>query len=306
MSSGKPVLGVLGGSGLYSLDGLTVIEQAKVVTPFGEPSAPPVVGNLQGQTVVFIPRHGPGHRILPSEINFRANVHAFRQLGVERVVSVSAVGSLREGIQPGDFVLVDQFIDKTHRRASTFFGEGVVGHVSFAEPICPELADLVGAAAREVGFQSAADEERSSWPAAGRGHRIYRHGTYVCMEGPQFSTRAESLLHRTWGADVVGMTAATEAKLCREAEICYCSLALATDYDCWRPEEESVTSMSVLEILNQNVDRAKAILRAVLPRLGAARTCGCGHAAANAIFTARDGIPAAARDRLQVLFGRYL
>jgi 5'-methylthioadenosine phosphorylase len=300
-------LGVLGGSGLYDLDGLADVREERVTTPFGDPSGPLVTGTLGGARLLFLARHGRGHRLLPSEINYRANVHALRQLGAQRVLSVSAVGSLREGIEPGDLVLVDQFIDKTYRRASTFFGEGLVGHVSFADPTCPDLAAIVEETALASGYHAATPDERRRTPYPERGRRLHRGGTYVCMEGPQFSTRAESDLHRTWGADTIGMTAATEAKLCREAELCFVSLALVTDYDCWHAEEEAVTAAAVIEVLLANVTRAKEIVRGTLPKLaGRPRGCACVHAAQGAIMTARDAIPAAARDRLRVLYGRYL
>jgi 5'-methylthioadenosine phosphorylase len=260
-----PVVGILGGSGLYDLEGLSDVREHALVTPFGAPSAPLVTGSIGDVRLVFVPRHGRGHRLLPSEINYRANVHALKQMGVEKVISVSAVGSLREGLTPGDLVVVDQFIDKTYRRESTFFGDGIVGHVSYADPVCGALAGALHAQAVALGFEAGLVEDRSRTGARGRPRRAYQGGTYVCMEGPQFSTRAESLLHRSWGADVIGMTAATEAKLCREAELCYASLALVTDYDCWHPEEDAVTASSVVEVLLANVNRAKEIVRAVLP-----------------------------------------
>jgi 5'-methylthioadenosine phosphorylase len=306
-ASDESALGVLGGSGLYDLDGLADVREEQVTTPFGEPSGPLITGTLGGARLVFLARHGRGHRLLPSEINYRANVHALRQLGVQRVLSVSAVGSLREGIEPGDLVLVDQFIDKTYRRASTFFGDGVVGHVSFADPTCSDMAALVEETALTSGYHAAAPDERRRVGYPERGRRLHRGGTYICMEGPQFSTRAESDLHRSWNADTIGMTAATEAKLCREAEMCFVSLALVTDYDCWHAEEEAVTATAVIEVLLANVTRAKEIVRGTLPKLaGRPRGCSCVHAAQGAIMTARDTIPAAARDRLRVLYGRYL
>jgi 5'-methylthioadenosine phosphorylase len=303
------ILGVLGGSGLYDLKALEDVREHVVSTPFGEPSGPVVAGRLGDARLVFLARHGRGHRLLPSEINYRANVAALKQLGAGCVLSVSAVGSLKDGIEPGDLVLVDQFIDRTYRRATTFFGDGVVGHVSFAEPVCSELASAVAAAAGVAGFFDAAPHDRNQAAprdAARRGRRLHRGGTYVCMEGPQFSTRAESLLHRAWGADTIGMTAATEAKLCREAELCFSSLALVTDFDCWHAEEETVTVEVVLQTLQANVSHAQEIIRRVLPSIQGARTCACGQAAAHAIMTAPDAIPAAARERLRALFGRYL
>jgi 5'-methylthioadenosine phosphorylase len=300
------VVGILGGSGLYDLDGLSDLREEEVSTPFGAPSGPLVSGLVGDVRLIFLPRHGRGHRLLPSEINYRANVHALKQLGAQRVVSVSAVGSLREGMAPGDVVLVDQFIDKTHRRESTFFGDGVVGHVGYAEPVCAALAGALHAVALDLGFEAGGAEDRTRPGARARPRRVYRGGTYVCMEGPQFSTRAESFLHRSWGADVIGMTAATEAKLCREAELCYAALALVTDFDCWHPEEEAVSAASIVEVLLANVARAKEIVRGVLPRLAGLPACGCERAAAHAIMTSPEAIPAKARERLRVLYGRYL
>ncbi len=284
------VVGILGGSGLYDLPDLSDRREEPLTTPFGEPSAAPVSGTLGRARVVFLPRHGRGHRLLPSEIDYRANIHALKQLGVERVISVSAVGSLRDDIHPGDVVLVDQFVDRTIRRTSTFFGDGVAGHVSFADPVCPLMMDALAAGAR----------------AAGSTRPVHRGGTYVCMEGPQFSTRAESQLHRSWGAHVIGMTAATEAKLCREAEMCFAVLALATDYDAWHPEEAAVTAGGVVEMLHANIERARGIVGAALQALPDARACACASAARHAILTDRAAIPADARQRLHVLFGRYL
>jgi 5'-methylthioadenosine phosphorylase len=282
------ILGVLGGSGLYDLDGLTDVRLEEVSTPFGAPSAPIVSGRIGPARLLFLPRHGRGHRFSPSEINYRANVFALKTLGAQRVLSVSAVGSLREGLAPGDFVLPDQFIDKTYRRASTFFGDGVVGHVGFAEPTCLAFGAAVVAAA-----------------AAG-GKRVHRGGTYVCMEGPQFSTRAESMLHRSWGADVIGMTAATEAKLCREAEVCFVSLALVTDYDAWHAEEAAVSVEAVIAVLRANVAGAQDVIRRLGDHATGAAPCACARAAANAVITAPDAISAEARGRLRLLHGRDL
>jgi 5'-methylthioadenosine phosphorylase len=290
-------VGVLGGSGLYEFDGFEDMHEAPVSTPFGEPSAPPLVGRYEGRRVVFIPRHGRGHRFSPSDINYRANVCALKQLGATQVIAISAVGSLRDEIHPGDFVVVDQFIDRTHRRQSTFFGDGCVGHVSFAEPVCAELADTVAGAAAEILLAPGA-------VAAGRG--LHVGGSYVCIEGPQFSTRAESQINRGLGIAVVGMTGVTEAKLCREAELCFTLLALATDYDCWRQGEESVTAAAVIEVLQANVAAAKDVLRRSLPRLPTVRHCGCGTAARHAILTQKEAITATARARLEALYGRTL
>jgi len=304
-----PVLGVLGGSGLYDLPGLTNVRQQAVETPFGAPSGPVVTGQIAGPagtaTVAFLARHGRGHRLSPSEVNYRANVYALKQLGVTRLLSISAVGSLRDTIAPGDLVMVDQFIDRTHGRASTFFGDGIVGHVSFADPVCLDWARLVAQAATTTGARTVAQD--GSAPA-GTGPRLHLAGTYVCMEGPQFSTRAESNLHRSWGADVIGMTAATEAKLAREAELCFGLLALSTDYDCWRADEEAVTVGSVIEVLKANVARAEAIVIALAAALPGAppAACSCARAAEHAILTARDAISPEARARLAKLYGRYL
>jgi 5'-methylthioadenosine phosphorylase len=280
------ILGVLGGSGLYDLDGLSEPGLDEVSTPFGPPSAPVASGSVGGTRLLFLPRHGRGHRFSPSEINYRANVFALKTMGADRVLSVSAVGSLREGLAPGDFVLPDQFIDKTWRRESTFFGGGVVGHVGFAEPTCAAFAAAVAAA------------------AVPGGKRVHRGGTYVCMEGPQFSTRAESQLHRSWGADVIGMTGATEAKLCREAELCFVSLALVTDYDAWHAEEAAVSVETVVAVLRANVAGAQDIIRRLPAQVANAAPCGCARAAAHAVITAPDAISAEARGRLRLLHGR--
>jgi 5'-methylthioadenosine phosphorylase len=300
------ILGVLGGSGLYDIDGLVERRVENVSTPFGSPSGPLVSGRVQESKLVFLPRHGPGHRLMPSEINYRANVFALKAAGATCVLSVSAVGSLREGMPPGDFVLVDQFIDKTFRRASTFFGDGVVGHVSFAQPTCPAFGMAVAAAAAETGVVEAAPEARQTPRPPAPGKRLHRGGTYVCMEGPQFSTRAESLLHRSWGADLVGMTAATEAKLCREAELCFAALALVTDYDCWHDGEAAVTAEMVIAVLSANVAGAKEIVRRLPTHAGFAADCACGRAAAHAILTAPEAITPEARQRLRALYGREI
>jgi 5'-methylthioadenosine phosphorylase len=303
------ILGILGGSGLYDIDGLADARSAEVSTPFGAPSGPLLGGRVGDARLLFLPRHGAGHRFSPSEINYRANVFALKAAGATQVLSVSAVGSLREGMPPGDLVLVDQFIDKTHRRASTFFGDGVVGHVSFAEPTCAAFSARVAAAAAETGFVEAPPAARLAAQPRGSGKRLHRGGTYVCMEGPQFSTRAESLLHRSWGADLIGMTAVTEAKLCREAELCFAALALVTDYDCWHDEEEAVTAQAVIAVLNANVAGAKEIVRrlpAHTAHAGFAADCGCAKAAAAAIVTAPGAITPEARQRLRALHGREI
>jgi 5'-methylthioadenosine phosphorylase len=288
-SAPRARLGVIGGSGLYQMPALQGAREVRVRTPFGEPSDALVVGTLGGVGVAFLPRHGRGHRILPSEINFRANVHALKGLGVEFLMSVGAVGSLRHDLHPGEIVVVDQFIDKTHARASTFFGDGVVAHVGFADPVCPLLARLVVEAGRETG-----------------GSAVHERGTYVCMEGPQFSSRAESLLHRAWGADVIGMTNVQEAKLAREAEMCFASVALITDYDCWNAGAGDVEIGDVLRILAGATDRARRIVAAVAGGLPAERTCACPTALGQAIITDRARIPARARARLRTIAGRYL
>jgi 5'-methylthioadenosine phosphorylase len=284
-------IGIIGGSGLYTMPGLTEIHEEKIATPFGEPSDSFVLGKLDGRKVAFLARHGRGHKLLPSELNFRANIYAMKLLGVERILSVSAVGSLKEEHKPTDFVLPDQFIDRTYLRTSTFFGDGVVGHVAFGDPVCSVVADAAAKACEEVGV-------------VGK-----QGGTYVCMEGPQFSTKAESNLYRSWGADVVGMTNLQEAKLAREAEICYATVAMVTDYDCWHPDHDSVTVDQIVAVLHQNAENAAKVVRAAVAALPAAaegRSCGCASAAKYAILTQRDAIPAEAKERLKLLFGKYL
>jgi len=285
----EPVrIGIIGGSGLYTMDGLSGVREVRVKTPFGAPSDALVVGTLEGRRVAFLARHGRGHRFLPGEINFRANIYALKTLGVERIVSVSAVGSLKEELPPLEFVVPDQFIDKTHRRISTFFGEGIVAHVTFDHPTCGSLSGWLADACDRAGV------------------RVQRGGTYVCMEGPQFSTLAESNLHRQLGFDVIGMTNATEAKLAREAEICYTTLAMVTDYDCWHPMHESVTVQQIIENLNRNAENARKVLREVVRMMPEARDCKCSSALATAIITDRAAIPAAAKKRLALIVGKYL
>lgn len=282
------VLGVIGGSGLYQMKDLKIVKKVAVKTPFGAPSDRIVIGELSGSRVAFLPRHGLGHAIPPSEINFRANIFAMKKIGVERIISVSAVGSMKEEIEPGHIVIPDQFIDRTYRRISTFFTKGVVGHVGLADPICPELAKTVAQATRKAGAH------------------VHEGGTYICIEGPQFSTRAESKLYRQWGVDVIGMTNVTEAKLAREAGICYSTVALATDYDCWHVGEEAVTVEAVLDIMHKNVEMAQAVVKEAVAKLGGVRTCNCGDAAKHAVVTDRKKIPAALKKKLQILFGKSL
>jgi 5'-methylthioadenosine phosphorylase len=282
-------IGIIGGSGLYDMEGLAGVRETRVRTPFGEPSDALIVGTLDGVRVAFLSRHGRGHRLAPGDINYRANLYAMKALGVQRVISVSAVGSMKEALKPGHVVLPDQFIDHTKRRAGTFFEKGIVAHVAFADPVCGALGQVL--------FKA----------AAAAGAMVHQGGTYLCIEGPQFSSRGESFLYRQWGVDVIGMTNMPEAKLAREAELCYATLALVTDYDCWHGSEESVTVEMILSTLKNNVALARRILRAAVPAAaGAARSCACGTALQYAIVTAPEKIPAATRKRLQLLIGRYL
>ncbi len=282
------VIGVIGGSGLYEIEALKDVREVRLATPFGEPSDAYVTGVLDGVAMVFLPRHGRGHRISPSEINFRANIWGMKRLGVTRIVSLSAVGSMREDIAPGDFVVIDQFFDRTRHRVDTFFGAGVVAHVMFADPVCHEVRSALLAAARDVGV------------------RVHDGGTYVNMEGPQFSTRAESRIYRSWGVDVIGMTNLQEARLAREAEICYATVAMATDYDCWHESHEDVTVEAVLEVMRRNVGNAKALVQAAARHVRPERGCGCKDALKFAIMTDPSRIPAEARDRLGLLIGKYI
>ena len=281
-------IGIIGGSGLYDMAELTDREKITISTPFGDPSGPYVLGTLRGRRVAFLARHGRGHRLMPSELNFRANIYGFKTLGVERIVSASAVGSLKLEYAPQDTVIPNQFFDRTKGRVSTFFGRGLVAHVSFAHPVCGHVSSVAHDAAVAVGA------------------RAHLGGTYVCMEGPQFSTLAESQLYRSWGMDVIGMTNLQEAKLAREAEICYATLALVTDYDCWHPEHDSVTVEMIVANVIQNAKTAQAILAETVGRLGGARTCPCATALANAIITSRDAIPAETRAALAPIVGKYL
>jgi len=281
-------IGIIGGSGLYSMPGLTGVREVKQQTPFGDPSDAYVLGTLEGRKVAFLARHGRGHRILPSELNFRANIYGFKQFGVERIVSVSAVGSLKEEHKPLDFVIPDQFFDRTRHRVDTFFGEGVVAHIAFADPVCPELSQAVEAACEKSGVTGK------------------RGGTYLCMEGPQFSTKAESNVYRSWGMDVIGMTNLQEAKLAREAEICYVTVAMVTDYDCWHPHHDSVTVDQIVAVLLKNAENACQVVRHTVASMPAKRTCKCGAALAHAILTDRDKIPAATREKLKLILEKYL
>jgi 5'-methylthioadenosine phosphorylase len=281
-------IGIIGGSGLYSMPGFTDAKELRQRTPFGDPSDAYVLGTLGGRKVAFLARHGRGHRILPSELNFRANIYGFKQLGVERIVSVSAVGSLKEEHKPLDFVIPDQFFDRTRHRIDTFFGDGIVAHVSFADPICAEMAAVVQSACNKAGVTGK------------------RGGTYLCMEGPQFSTKAESNVYRSWGMDVIGMTNLQEAKLAREAEICYVTVAMVTDYDCWHPHHDSVTVDQVVAVLLKNADNACKVVRETVAALPEGRSCKCGSALAHAILTDRDKIPAATREKLKLILGKYL
>lgn len=284
----KADIGIIGGSGLYKMPGIERVREVRVTTPFGKPSDSYVLGVLEGREVAFLARHGRGHVLMPSELNFRANIYGMKKLGAQRIISVSAVGSLREDIRPLDMVLPSQFFDRTDSRPSTFFGGGLVAHISFADPVCPMVA---GALAKGCA-------------AAGVNH--HQGGTYVCMEGPAFSTKAESSTYRAWGMDVIGMTNLQEAKLAREAEICYATLAMVTDYDCWHPEHDTVTVTQVIDYLNRNVENAQKIIRTAVRDLPRNQTCGCGSALAHAILTDRKKISAQAKKRLALLVGKYL
>ena len=284
----KARIGVIGGSGLYSMPGFEAQEEVAVETPWGNPSDKFVIGRLSGKPVAFLARHGRGHRISPSELNFRANIYGMKSLGVERIVSLSAVGSLKEEHRPQDFVIPDQFFDRTRGRISTFFGDGLVVHVSFAHPICPELAAVVHEACAASGV------------AAKKG------GTYLCMEGPAFSTVAESNVYRSWGMDIIGMTNLQEAKLAREAEICYVTVAMVTDYDCWHPDHDAVTVDQIIANLVKNAENAASVVAAAVAHMPGARQCQCGSALRNAIITDRKLIPEATRKKLDLLVGKYL
>ncbi|MBW1811253.1 MAG: S-methyl-5'-thioadenosine phosphorylase [Deltaproteobacteria bacterium] len=281
------ILGIVGGSGLYDIEGLTDKDFVKIDTPFGQPSGEYLTGVLAGTKIVFLPRHGIGHTLLPSEINFRANIHGFRQLGVRHLLSVSAVGSLKPEVRPGDLVIPDQFIDRTRGRNSTFFGQGVAVHVQFGDPVCPSMVNALDNALKNLSV------------------RHHRGGTYVAMEGPAFSTRAESELYRSWAADVIGMTSIPEAKLAREAEICYATLALSTDYDCWHLSEEEVSVESVLAVIKQNIASAKKAVTALAKNFPPPGTCKCQQALDGALLTKPEQIPQTTRQRLNLLLERF-
>jgi 5'-methylthioadenosine phosphorylase len=281
-------IGIIGGSGLYAMPGLTDVREQRVETPFGDPSDAFVLGELNGRRVAFLTRHGRGHRLLPSELNFRANIYAMKKLGVERIVSVSAVGSLKEEHKPTDFVIPDQFIDRTFRRVSTFFGDGLVAHVAFGDPVCATVAKAIASGCAREGVVGTSG------------------GTYVCMEGPQFSTRAESNLYRSWGADVIGMTNLQEAKLAREAEICYATLAMVTDYDCWREGHDDVTVEQIVAVLHQNAANACKVVKAAVAAVPRERHCACASALKYAILTDTKAIPAETLKKLDLLVGKYL
>ena len=281
-------IAVIGGSGLYDIEGMEDIEEIDINTPFGRPSDKIVVGKLGGVGIAFLPRHGRGHRILPTEVPYRANIYALKSIGVERLIGINSVGSLNEKYQPNDLLIPDQLIDRTRQRANTFFGEGIVAHIPFGQPFCPSLSQLVYRSAKDAGAST------------------HKGGTYVVMEGPAFSTKAESMLYRAWGADVIGMTALPEAKLAREAEMCYAVIACVTDYDCWRHGHDTVTAEMIITRLRQNIDTAKKIIRLAVGRVPAKRDCDCATALSTAIVTAPDVMPEAQKQKLDLLIGKYL
>ena len=284
----QAMIGIIGGSGLYSMPGFEARREEQLETPWGAPSDPYVLGRLAGKEVAFLARHGRGHRISPSELNFRANIYGFKMLGVERILSLSAVGSLKEEHRPLDFVIPDQFVDRTRGRVSTFFGEGIVAHIGFSDPVCPQLAKLALAACENSGVRAKAG------------------GIYLCMEGPAFSTKAESNLYRSWGMDVIGMTNLQEAKLAREAEICYVTIAMVTDYDCWHPDHDAVTVAQIIEYLNQNAANACRVVAAAVEIMPDARECRCGSALKHALITDPRSVPEATRKKLDLLVRKYL
>jgi len=286
-NSAQAGVGIIGGSGLYTMSGLTETREVHVNTPFGEPSDAIAVGTLEGKRVAFLARHGRGHHILPSEINYRANIYAMKLLGVEQIISVSAVGSLKEDLQPGEFLVPDQFFDRTKNRQSTFFGDGLVAHVAFAHPTCGQLSGVLADACGDEAV------------------KVHPRGTYVCIEGPQFSTLAEAEVNRHLQFDVIGMTNLTEAKLAREAEICYATIAMITDYDCWHPDHESVTAAQIIATLNQNAENAQKVLRAAVRELPPARSCKCGAALRHALVTDLKLVPAPTKKRLAAILKKY-
>jgi len=281
-------IGIIGGSGLYAMTGLTDTREIRAKTPFGEPSDAIVLGILEGKHVAFLARHGRGHRILPGEINYRANIYAMKLLGAERIISVSAVGSLKEDLRPGEFLVPDQFFDRTKNRVSTFFGEGIVAHVAFAHPTCGQLSGVLGDACVHETV------------------KVHRRGTYMCIEGPQFSTLAEAEVNRQLRFDVIGMTNVTEAKLAREAEICYATIAMITDYDCWHPDHESVTAAQIIATLNQNADNAQKVLRTAVREVPSARSCKCGSALKHSLVTDMKIVPKATKKRLAAIIAKYI
>lgn len=282
-------IGVIGGTGLYEMEGLGKTERISLETPFGKPSDSYLVGELNGIAVAFLPRHGTGHRILPHELNFRANIYGFKHLGVESIISVSAVGSMKEEIKPLHMVLPDQFFDRTRKRIDTFFGGGIAAHVGFSHPTCPRLREVLHTTIRGLGFP------------------VHNGGTYVCIDGPQFSTRAESLVYRGWNVDVIGMTNLQEAKLAREAEICYATVALVTDYDCWREGDDTLSIEMIIENLNKNTHNVQQVIRETVAEIaGASRSCACSRALHNAIITREDLIPRQVKNDLQIIIGKYL
>lgn len=284
----EKVIGVIGGSGLYELEGLKKIKEVKLRTPFGAPSDAFIVGELEGVPMVFLPRHGRGHKILPTELNYRANIWGMKKLGVTRIISVAACGSMKEKIAPGHLVVPDQFIDLSKHRTTTFFGNGIVAHMVYADPVCPHLAKVLFEAGKAVGAV------------------MHFGGTYINMEGPQFSTRAESKVYRSWGVSVIGMTNAPEAKLAREAEICYATLALSTDYDCWHETEEDVNIETVLAVMRANIQKSKEVIKEAVPRIAEERTCHCKDALAGAIITDPAVIPEKTKKSLQLIIGKYI
>jgi 5'-methylthioadenosine phosphorylase len=283
----KAQIGIIGGSGLYSMPGFEAREEATIQTPFGAPSDNYVLGSLAGHKVAFLARHGRGHRISPSELNFRANIYGMKYLGVQRIISLSAVGSLKEEHRPQDFVIPDQFFDRTRGRVSTFFGEGLVAHISFADPICPEMAAVVADACRAAGVN------------------VKQGGTYLCMEGPAFSTKAESNVYRSWGMDVIGMTNLQEAKLAREAEICYVTVAMVTDYDCWHPEHDAVTVTDIIANLVKNAENACSVVAHAVGAMPGPRSCKCGSALAHAMLSDRSTVPETTKQKLGILIEKY-